>query len=282
MENVNVKSDTRKKSVLMLIGAALLWSTGGFLIKLVELSPLAIAGIRSFITACMLLIVIKKPSMDFSIYKILGAVAYAAMVISYVTATKMTSAANAILLQYTSPIYIAIFGGWLLKERASLKDWVTIIFVVMGMVLFFFDDIGGGMLKGNMIAIFSGVALAFNTMFMRKQKDANPLENVFWGCILTVIVSIPFMFEKMPTVRSWEGLILLGVFQLGLSYILYCRAIKNITALEATFISLVEPLLSPIWVFITVGEIPGKFSIIGGLIVLAAVTISCLKPKRKA
>jgi drug/metabolite transporter (DMT)-like permease len=148
------------------------------------------------------------------------------------------------------------------------------------MVLFFFDDIGGGMLKGNIIAICSGVFLAFNTMFMRKQKDENPLENVFWGCVLTVIVTLPFMFEKAPSVKSWEGLVLLGVFQLGLSYILYCKAIKKVTALKATFISLVEPLLSPIWVFFAVGEIPGKFSILGGLVVLAAVTINCLRPKK--
>jgi drug/metabolite transporter (DMT)-like permease len=281
MEYIKENINKENKSILLLLCTSLLWSTGGFLIKLVDLNPFAIAGIRGFITSLVLLAVIKKPSLKFSRYKVLGAVAYTAMVISYVTATKMTSAANAILLQYTSPIYIAIFGGWLLKERASLKDWITIVFVVMGMVLFFFDDIEGGMLKGNIIAIFSGVALAFNTMFMRKQKDENPLENVLWGCILTVIVTLPFMFDKVPSVKSVEGLVLLGIFQLGLSYILYCKAIKKVTALKATFISLVEPLVSPVWVFLTIGEIPGKFSIIGGIVVLAAVTINCLSPKKR-
>jgi drug/metabolite transporter (DMT)-like permease len=89
------------------------------------------------------------------------------------------------------------------------------------------------------------------------------------------------MLEKMPTPMSIAGLILLGVFQLGLAYVLYAKAIKNITALESTFLSLIEPLLNPVWVFLTVGELPGSMSIIGGIIVLASVTVSCLKPKRK-
>ena len=280
MENNGQKVNERNGLIFMLLGAAFLWSTGGFLIKLVDLSSFQIAGIRSLITASVLLIVIKKPTLKFSLNKILGAIAYASMSICYISATKMTTAANAIMLQYTAPIYIAIFGGWMLKEKATLKDWVTIVFVIGGMVLFFFDDIGGGMLKGNIIAIFSGVALAFNTIFMRRQKDENPLENVFWGCILTFIVASPFTFTKMPDTKSILGLFLLGIFQLGISYILYSKAIKKVPALEATFISLVEPILSPIWVFLAVGEIPGVFSVIGGIIVLAAITVNCLTFKK--
>jgi drug/metabolite transporter (DMT)-like permease len=111
---------------------------------------------------------------------------------------------------------------------------------------------------------------------MRRQKDENPLENVFWGCILTFIVTSPSTFIKMPDTKSIVGLFLLGIFQLGISYILYSKAIKKVPALEATFISLVEPILSPIWVFLAVGEIPGGFSVIGGIIVLVAITLNCL------
>jgi drug/metabolite transporter (DMT)-like permease len=116
---------------------------------------------------------------------------------------------------------------------------------------------------------------------MRRQKDENPLENVFWGCILTFIIASPFSFTKMPDAKSILGLFLLGIFQLGVSYILYSRAIKKVPALEATFISLVEPILSPIWVFLAVGEIPGLFSVIGGIIVLAAITVNCLTFKKQ-
>jgi drug/metabolite transporter (DMT)-like permease len=121
--------------------------------------------------------------------------------------------------------------------------------------------------------------MAFNTIFMRREKDADPLENVFWGCILTILVAIPFMVKSVPDINSWTGIGLLGIFQLGLPYILYSKAIRHITALQSTFLSLIEPLLSPVWVFLTIGEIPGLMSLLGGIVVLAAVTIGCVKPK---
>jgi drug/metabolite transporter (DMT)-like permease len=275
-------SNTRYKAIIMQLAAAILWSFGGILIKLVDLQPIAIAGIRSFIAIFVIFPFLKRSAFKLTLNKALGAIAYTSLVLLFTSATKATTAANAILLQYTAPIYIAIFGAWLLNEKAKLKDWITILFVIAGMILFFMDDMAGGSLKGNILAIISGVALAFNTMFMRRQKDADPLENVFWGSILTMLVSLPFVFQKAPSPRSWLGLVLLGVFQIGLSYILYAKAIKKITALESTFISLIEPLLNPLWVFLTIGELPGIWSVVGGLIVLVSVTVSCLKPKSKA
>jgi drug/metabolite transporter (DMT)-like permease len=273
-------NDVRLVAILLQIAAAVLWSFGGMLIKLVELHPIAITGIRSTIAALVILPFLKRSAFKLTRDKIFGGIAYASMVLLFVSATKSTTAANAILLQYTSPIYIAIFGGWLLKERAKLKDWITIVFVIGGMVLFFIGDIGGGSIKGNILGILSGVALAFNTIFMRRQKHADPLENVFWGSIITILASLPFMFRTMPSTSSWIGLMLLGVFQLGLSYVIYAKAIKNITALESTFISLVEPLLNPIWVFLSVGEVPTPLSIVGGLVVLISITLNCLQPKK--
>jgi drug/metabolite transporter (DMT)-like permease len=222
---------------------------------------------------------LKKTVFKLTWNKVFGALSYTSMVILFVSATKATTAANAILLQYTSPIYIAILGGWLLHEKAKLREWITILFVVGGMILFFIDKASGGSLRGNILGVLSGIAMAFNTIFMRRQKDADPLENVFWGSILTVIVSIPFMLNAAPSHKGWMGLLLLGVLQLGVPYILYSKAIKRITALEATFLSLIEPLLNPLWVFLTVGEIPGKLPILGGVIVLISVTVSCMKSK---
>jgi drug/metabolite transporter (DMT)-like permease len=203
------------------------------------------------------------------------------MVILYVSATKATTAASAILLQYTAPIYIAMLGGWLLKEKAVLRDWIVILFVICGMVLFFLDKIGSGSLLGNLLAVFSGIAMAMNTIFMRREKDADPLENVFWGCVLTSVVTIPFMIRSIPDKNSWIGLILLGIFQLGLSYVLYAKAIKNISALQSTFLCLIEPLLNPLWVFLTIGEVPGRLSVLGGIVVLTSVTVGCIKPKKQ-
>jgi len=280
--NIYISKDyPRQKAIVMMLSAAILWSSGGLLIKLVDLNPLAIAGFRSIIASFVVLIFLKRSVFKFSWNKVFGAISYTSMVILFISATKATTAANAILLQYTAPIYIAVLGGWLLKEKAKIKEWVIIIFVLIGMILFFMDDITGGSLKGNVFAILSGVAMAFNTIFMRRQKDVDPLENVFWGGILTTLISMPFLFESMPSTRSWLVLVLLGIFQLGLSYVLYARAIKSITALQSTFICLVEPILNPLWVFLTIGEIPGKLSLLGGIVVLVSVTIGCIKPKKK-
>lgn len=267
----------RYKSIMMLVAASVLWSFGGILVKLVDLSPLAITGVRSAITAVMLLMVIKKPKWEWSFDRIGGTIAYASMVFLFVAATKTTTAASAILLQYTAPIYIALFGAWMLKEKPKSRDWITIVFVIAGMILFFIDSLSGGSMKGNLLGVISGVAMAFNIMFMRRQKDSNPLEQVFWGNLLTAIIGTPFALTSTITAKGWTGLILLGVFQLGLSYILFAKAIKKLTALESTLIAVVEPILNPIWVFIVVGELPGIWSLIGGLVVLMSVTISSVK-----
>ena len=115
---------------------------------------------------------------------------------------------------------------------------------------------------------------------MRREKEADPVQNVFWGSILTVIITSPFMAANIPGRESWTGLALLGIFQLGLAYLLYSMAIKNIPALQATLICLVEPLLNPLWVYLTIGELPGGLSILGGIIILAFVTLNSLNMKK--
>ena len=263
-----------KRSVLLLIVTSILWSTGGLLIKLVDLNSVSVAGYRGLITACFLLFFVKKSVLRFSWNKVLGAISYASMTILCVMATKATTAAGAILLQYTSPIYIAIFGGLLLKEKPNLRDWMVILFIFAGMSMFFLDGNSSNDLMGNIYGALSGVAMAFNTIFMRREKAADPLQNVFWGSILTVVITSPSMIANVPGKESWLGLALLGIFQLGLAYLLYSIAIKSIPALQATLICLIEPLLNPVWVFLTIGEIPGRLSILGGAIILVFVALS--------
>ncbi|TEU10276.1 MAG: DMT family transporter [Anaerolineales bacterium] len=263
----------RYKAIGFLIVTAVLWSSGGLLIKWISWNPLAIAGTRSAIAALVLLVVLRRPHLTWSSAQIGGAIAYAVTVILFVLANKLTTAANAILLQYTSPIYIALFGAWFLGERATRLDWITIFVVIGGMVLFFLDDLTTGGFWGNVCAISSGVTFACLVLFMRKQKDGSPLESIFLGNILTALVGLPFMFEAMPSASSWVGLLLSGVLQLGLSHVLYAAAIKHIAALEAILIAVIEPILNPLWVLLIMGETPGPWALLGGFIVLVSVTI---------
>ncbi|RKL62842.1 EamA/RhaT family transporter [Thermoanaerobacteraceae bacterium SP2] len=267
---------SRMRAIIYLICAALLWSTGGFFIKWVEWNPLAIAGARSAVGAVLIGIVLRKKYLSWSREQILCALAYAATVISFVIANKMTTAANVILLQYTAPIYVALFSFAFLKERVTALDWITTVVVFGGMVLFFMDDFDTRGLLGNILAILSGMTYAAMAMLMRRQKDGSPLSSVFLGNIITALIGFPFMFRSMPSAAGFLGITLLGTVQLGLPYILYSTAIKSVSALEAVLIPVIEPITNPIWVFLMLGEVPGKGAIAGGIIVLGAVTARCI------
>jgi drug/metabolite transporter (DMT)-like permease len=262
------------RAVGLMAAAALCWSLGGLLIKSVAWPPLAVAGGRGFIAAAFLAVFAPRFRFTWSAAQIGGAVAYAATTILFVTATKLTTAANAILLQYTAPVWIALFGAWFLGERATRRDWLTIAIVFGGMGLFFCDDLRLAGFAGNLIALASGVAFAAMTLLLRKQKDTSAEESIFLGNLLAGVVGLPFMFSArtFPSVRGWIALVLLGIVQLGISYLLYARAIRHITALEAVLIPVIEPILNPIWVLLALGERPGPLSLVGGVIVLSAVT----------
>lgn len=268
--------DSKKKATIYLIISALLWSTGGVFAKLIDWNPIAIAGMRSAITALFIWVYIKKPKFNWSVIQICGAICYATTVIAFMVANKMTTGANAILLQYTAPIYVALFGTFFVKEKTTKVDWITIGAVVIGMIFFFIGDLDTENMWGNFWAVISGISFAGIAITLRMQKDASPLESILLGNIITAIVGIPFMFQAIPSPLSWVGLVLMGTIQLGLPYILYAKAIKSISALEATLIPVIEPILSPLWIFLIVGEVPGKWAIFGGIIVLFSVTARSL------
>lgn len=271
----------RTKSIVYLIIASILWSTGGILIKLVDWNPVAIAGSRSLIASIVVLAYIKKPKLTMSKAQIGGAICYAATVILFVTANKLTTSANAILLQFTAPIFVALLGAWILKERIYGYDWITMACVFGGMILFFIDGVGTGNMLGNALAVISGFFMACVTVALRFQKDGSPVETTWLGNILTFVIALPFIFQSMPDAKSMLGLVLLGVFQLGISYILYALSIKHLSALEAILITVVEPLLNPIWVFLFAGEKPSFYAVIGGVIVLSAVTARSIYVSKK-
>lgn len=261
------------ESVFLLVITAVLWSLGGVLIKSVEWNPLAIAGARSAIASLVILIYLGKPKINWSVPQILGAFAYAGTVILFVAANKLTTAANAILLQYGAPVYVAFLGKWFLGEEVAQEDWWAVGAVLGGMVLFFFDQLQWGNLVGNLLAVLSGWTFAFLIIFMRMQKDSSPLESVLLGNIFTALIGLPFMWQGAPPPGSWATLIFLGTVQLGISYILYSIAIKGVTALEASLIPIIEPILNPLWVFLFMGEVPGKWAMVGAGVILISIVL---------
>lgn len=192
----------------------------------------------------------------------------------FVTANKMTTAANAILLQFTAPIYVALLSFFILKEKVRRLDWLVIAIVFGGLSLFFLDDMTTGNLIGNLLALLAGFTFAVTVVALRYQKEGSPLESTLLGNFMTFLLALPFIATApIPDTKSIIGLIILGIFQLGLAYILFANAIKYVTALEVTLLNVVEPLCNPIWVFLFIGEAPTRNALIGGIIVLTAITV---------
>lgn len=266
-----MKTGSRPRAVLLLVAAAVLWSLAGVLIKGVSLPALAVAGYRSAIALPVLLIFFGRRAVNFSAHQWIGGLLYAATVTLFVAATKLTTAGNAILLQYTAPLYVALLSGWLLKERIRWFDWVTIAAVLCGMVLFFLDRLSAGGLAGNLLAICSGVAYACMIVALRGQKDASPAGSAILGNLLTALVCLPWMVQHPPAGADWGGLLLLGVFQIGLSYVCYVVAIRTVTAMEAVLIPVIEPILNPLWALLWMGERLGPWALWGGAAVVLAV-----------
>lgn len=273
-----------RNALLLLIITATLWSFGGLLIKMIEWNSFAIAGGRSFFAAIVLWIFLRRPQFTWSSAQIGAAIAYACCCGLFVVATKLTTAANAIVLQYTGPIYVALLSGWLLHEKITRLDWITIFIVIGGMGLFFADSLSTEGMLGNIIAIISGISFAFLALFLRKQKNGSPIESLLLGNLIIFIGASPWIFSfsestsAIPYLNGLEisGLLwlsILGIVQLGIPYILYGKAIKHVTALEATLVPVLEPLLNPLWVLIIMKEQPSFISIIGGMIVLGAMLI---------
>lgn len=256
---------------VLLLGAALCWSLGGVLIKSIDLPPMAIAGGRSAIAIPLMLLCMGRPKFTFSVAQIGGAVGYALTVVLFVFATRMTTAANAIFLQYTAPIYVAIIGRWYLGERALRIDWLVIATALCGIALFFQDRLTTDGFWGNIIALGSGLAFASVAIFLRKEKAASPVTSIILGNIIVAVAGAPFMLQSSLGAGDGWRLLLLGTVQLGLPYVFYAIAIKYVTALEATLIPLLEPVLNPWWVMLALGERPGPWAILGATLVLCAV-----------
>jgi len=271
----------RTRATLLLAATALLWSSGGLAIKLVDLPPMAITGVRSALSA-LTLACIFRGELNFrpSPARVLAAVCYCGLLSLNVLATKLTTSANAILLAYTAPVYVALLAPRLLGEKTRPSDWVFVAAVLCGMALFFLDKLSAAGLWGNIAAVGSGACYAGFTLAMRAQKNASPVESVLLGHALTALIGLPFLFAGLPDARGLLGLAYLGIIQQGVSLALYVWCIKRLGALEAILIMTLEPILNPVWVALGVGELPGLWACVGGAVVVGAVTLRGLARTR--
>jgi len=262
----------RKRAIGLLIITGIIWSTGGFLIKLIPWSPLAIAGVRSGFAGIIIFLYSRPNSIKFDNKTWYGAFCYALMVISFVMGNKLTTSGNVILIQYAAPVYVALFGYSFLGERSTKLDWTAIAIILIGLTCFFLEELSFGELWGNVFAVFSGIGFAGLTLFMRKQKNAKPIDSVLVGNVITFLLCAPFYIGGITDDPvSWMYISFLGFFQLGLAYVLYSIAIKHVSALDAIIYPVVEPILNPILAFIFLNEAMSGTAQLGGILVLLGV-----------
>ena len=267
----------RRRAVLLLLTTVALWSTSGLFVKILDWHPLAISGVRSAIAATVVWALARNLRWHWSPLLILGALSYVAAQSLFVVSTTLTTAANAIFLQYTAPVWVAFFGIWFLRERAQAVDWWTMAAIFVGMALFFGDQLTPEGMLGNLLAIINGVTFAWMILIMRKQRDNSPETMAILGNALCALLGIPFLWQSwqggtLPDATGWIILVYLGIFQLGIPYLLFASAIRHLRAIESVLIQTLEPILNPLWVFLLIGETPGPWSLAGGLVVLTAVT----------
>jgi drug/metabolite transporter (DMT)-like permease len=272
---------TTRRAVLCVAAAALLWSSGGLFIKLAPLPPLAVAGGRSLVAGLFYLLLL-RPKMRSA--KLSTAIAYAGCIVTFVTATKLTTSANAIFLQYTGPAYVLMLGPWLLDEPFRLIDAACVALSLAGMSLFFVGKVEEGQMLGNGLAAVSGIFFAFTLIFLRrdaKGSNGDALPSTTLGNLIAAVCTLPFALHSHLNGLGIAVLLYLGIVQLGMAYLLFIKGVRHIPAGEASLISMLEPVLNPVWVLLGYGETPGKWALIGGGIVILAVIIRTLTPNKK-
>ncbi len=274
--------DKKRRAMLFMAICALLWSTGGIFIKLISWSPLMIAGVRSLISAGVLgsYMAYTKTPIKVCRYSIGAGIGLCGCCTLFVTANKLTTAANAIVLQYSAPVFILIISAVMFKQKLKKKEILAVAGTMFGIVLFFFDQLAPGNILGNVLAILAGIFLA--VMFVMVGQGGNDdsirMSGILFAHLLTALIGIPIGIVGTSGFTGMEVfyIIILGIFQLGIPYVLYAIASKDCPPLACSLIGMLEPLLNPVWVFIFAGEMPGIFAFVGAVIIIGVVTWWCI------
>lgn len=264
---------------------ALLWSIAGIFMKLIPWNGFAIAGMRSLIAGLTMLtyVLIKGYKLVIN-KKTLTAGLFTGLVYTcFTVANKLTTAANAIVLQFTSPVFIVVFSALIFKQRIRKRDLSVVILTLMGIALFFFDQLKPGYVAGNFVAIAAGLFMALMFIFVGDLEPEARFSAIILGQGLTFLIGLPFMLRYglsfTPAITA--SILTLGIFQLGISYILYVKASKYCPPLACCLLGALEPLLNPVWVAIFDGERPGIWALIGGVIVVASITVWLATDKKE-
>src|ERR1041385_8974527 len=278
----NEKRKISSSPLLLVLGAAILWSTGGLFIKATHLSAFALSFGHSFFAVIVIAFATRREGFGINRISAITSILYAALLILFVVATKLTTAANAIFLQYTAPVYVLILEPLFYKEKFRGRDFVTVAACLAGMSLFFIGKLRPQDVSGNLFALASGVCFALFFLLLRhaKARQVNRAASAIYGNLIVVLLCAPAFFTAMQNgigAADFARIAYLGIVQIGFAYLLFTLAMaRGVRSLDAGIIGYVEPVLNPIWVFLFLGERPSGWAIIGGAIIIASVMVHML------
>ena len=285
------KPESTLSPLWLVVAAVLLWSTGGLLIKFTTLDAVTVNFGRALFAALTVAVFTFRKGLRLNWFTIVPSFLYAATLSSFVYANKNTTAANAIFLQYTAPVYILILAPFILKEKFRPKDLITVVLCLAGMSLFFLEadpsnHLAPNPFGGNIAGLISGMCfgLYFITLRHPRSLALNPALSVFYGNIIIVIAMAPFLILDPPSVTTidFTAVAFLGIFQIGIAYVLFTNGLaRGVRSLDASIIGFIEPLLNPVWVLIFLGEKPTKWAVLGGAIILSGVLGQTLLMQRR-
>ena len=262
-----------RRGTLFVCAAAVLYSIGGLCIKVIPWNGMSINGGRTAIALLVIggyLIWTRHP-LRLNRWVLLGALSVFGTNALFSVANKLTTAANAIVLQFTVPIFVMLFSALFFRKRPGRLDLAACA-VIFGGVLFFFVDslsMGGGL--GNLIALLSGVSYA-GVFLMNDMPDGDAISSVFWGDVLSALAGLPFLLRETQFTRTaLVSLVVLGVFQVGAAYVCLCIGLKTTPPVTASLVSGIEPVLNPILVALFYGEQIGGFAMVGAAVVIVGV-----------
>ena len=265
--------EKKTTGTLAMLGASLCFSIGGLLIKLIPWNPLAINGVRNLIASCVIggYMYARKHRLKWNFTVFAGAVCMAGVMTLYTVANKMTTAGNAIVLQYTAPVWIIILMYLFFGKKPGKIEIISILIVLAGIVCFFFEGLSAGSIAGDMMALLSGIFFA--GVFMLNQFErGDALSSMFLGQLMCGIFLSPFVIkETVFTVSVLTAVVILGAVQVGLAYILFSIGTRYTDPVTASIINAIEPILNPTLVALFYGEKLGRLSLAGAALVIGGV-----------
>jgi drug/metabolite transporter (DMT)-like permease len=261
-----------RRARLSLLLAAVLWSLAGIFIKFLSLPPLTIVFYRSLFASLFFAFFIRRSIAVPRVALLVSTLAHTAAISAFVSANKITTAANAIALQYTAPMFVFVMVHFLFGEKITGASWISLVLGMLGIAVICVGSAGQPDAAGVMIALLSGLLFSIYMVSLRFLKEFNPGTLTFLNNMVCCLILLPLVGSEL-SISLKEGWIVavMGVVQLGIPYWLFSKGLEQISVQEASLIVLIEPVLNPIWVALIVGELPSGATLVGGLCIVGSL-----------